>query len=86
MRRVKNSVPLDECKRRALAFLRSHHGMVKASAVASAIWPDAEFRSQGAGAAASRILVHLQRGGLVEWTSTNSDWGWRVRCPRAGSA
>jgi len=79
MRRVKNSVPLDECKCRALAYLRSHPGCVKASMVAGSIWPDAEFKAQGAGAAASRILVHLQRDGLVEWTSTDSDWGWRVR-------
>lgn len=81
MRRVKEHVPLDECKRRALAYMRTldRRELVKASSVAQAIWPDAEFiTAQGAGAAASRILSHLQNDGLVEWTSTTTDWGWRI--------
>jgi hypothetical protein len=86
MRRVKQAVPLDECKRRALAFMRNlrkrHAGypceFVKASQVAYAIWPDATFTAQGAGAAASRILKHLERDGLVRWDSDGEDWGWKA--------
>ena len=80
MRRVKHAVPLDECKRRALAYMRKQHPrcFVKASQVAYAIWPDATFTAQGAGAAASRILKHLERDGLVRWDSDGEDWGWKA--------
>jgi hypothetical protein len=78
MRRVQNRVPLEECKRRALKYLRGQTRLVKASSVAGAIWPDAVFHAQGAGAAASRILKHLERARLVYWESRNGDWGWKA--------
>ncbi len=71
---------MDEAKRRALAYLRGKK-YVKASCVAGAIWPGVEFRAQGAGAAASRILKALEKDGLVKWSSASdsSDWGWQAR-------
>ena len=82
MRRVKERVSLEECKRRALSYLqeareRDPNALSKASGVAGAIWPGVEFHAQGAGAAASRILKHLERDGLVQWDAHNGDWGWR---------
>jgi len=84
MRRVKDRVPMDECKRRALEYLREWRERIryiKASSVAGAIWPGVEFKPQGAGAAASRILRVLQKDGLVVWSASNEgdDWGWRIR-------
>lgn len=79
MRRVKEAVPLEECKRRAMEYLRAHRRQfTKASSVAGVIWPGVEFHSQGAGAAASRILKHLERDGLAKWSSDDHDWGWRI--------
>lgn len=75
MRRVRDRVPLDECKRRALAFLSDDP--VPASAVAEAIWPGTEWRAaQGAGAAASRVLWALKKDGAARWTSARGRWGW----------
>lgn len=79
MRRVKEAVPMATCKERALTGMRellrltSH---VKASGIAIFIWPDTEFRSQGAGAAASRILKALEADGEVRWSSDGRHWGW----------
>lgn len=79
MRRVAERVPLAEAKRRALAYLRANGKHVKASSVAAAIWPGAKFKSQGAGASASRVLVALEKDGEVRWRSDGSDWGWEAR-------
>lgn len=78
MRRVKTSVALAECKIRALIYLEQKGRMelVKASAVAGAIWPGVQFHSQGAGAAPSRILRSLIDQKAVEWDVDNGDWGW----------
>lgn len=78
MRRVKTKVPMEECKSRAIAFLRTQSIFCKASGVAYAIWPDATFRAQGAGAAASRILKALEKDGLVRWTSDGRQWGYEL--------
>lgn len=79
MRRVKNSVPLHECRIRALQYLRDYQGRyTKASGVACKIWPGVRFTSQGAGAAASRILRNLQNDGLVKWVRDDSDWGYAI--------
>ncbi len=80
MRRVSERVPLAECKRRALEYLKKSPGKSyqKASSVAAAIWPGAEFTSQGAGAAASRILRQMIEDG-VYWDSCETDWGWNWR-------
>ncbi len=79
IRRVKVAVPMPEAKRRVLKFFESHPGLRKANEFAVAIWPEATFKSQGAGAAASRILVALQKDGLVKWDSDGRDWGWILR-------
>lgn len=78
MKRVKESVPMEECKLRALRYLASsqHHPYVRASAIAYAIWPDVEFRAQGAGAAASRIMRRLIDDGLARWNAEH-DGGWK---------
>lgn len=79
MRRVKEAVPMPECKERALSGMRELHKRyrrIKASQVAIFIWPDTEFKAQGAGASASRILKDLERDGEVRWSSTGQDWGW----------
>lgn len=79
-------VPLGEAKRRVLAYLAKHlrngEYCIGASAIAIAIWPNHQMTSQGAGAAASRILKRMD--GLVEWTSYENPtrWGWRLT--RAG--
>lgn len=79
IRRVKVAVPMPEAKRRVLEFFKTHPGLRKASEFAIAIWPEAHFRAQGAGAAASRILVALKKDGLVAWRSRDGDWGWELR-------
>lgn len=82
------AVPVPEAKRRALRYLCSLHRMdlAKASCVAGAIWTDHPFRTgQGAGAAASRILKLLEKDGHAEWTSTGSDWGYRVTMAGSGA-
>ena len=67
---------MPEAKRRVLAFMKKNPGMRRASEFAVVIWPEAVFKAQGAGAAASRILVALQKDGLVRWTSSGDNWGW----------
>ena len=76
MRRVEVAVPMAEAKRRVLVFMEKYPGLRKASEFGYAIWPEANFTSQGAGAAASRILVALKKDGWVRWSSRNGDWGW----------
>lgn len=81
MRRVPETVPLDECKHRCLEFMRSmpRGYLMKASEAAVHIWPEARFTGQGAGAAASRILTALKRDGLVSWkveTIPCKEWGY----------
>lgn len=73
-------VSIEVARERALAHLRGCHllELEKANCVALAIWPDHRMTSQGAGAAASRILKLLQRDGLVEWTARNGDWGYKL--------
>ena len=75
-------VPIAEAQRRALEYLQGEFARgaryTKASSVAIEIWLDHQMTSQGAGAAASRILKSLERGGLVRWNSNRDDWGWIV--------
>ena len=80
MRRVKVPVPMLLAIRRAVAFLgeQPRGYLSKASSVGYRIWPGVEFHSQGAGAAASRILKRAELNGLVEWAVTPNDWGWRI--------
>jgi len=84
MRRVGKRVPLDTCKQRAVDFGRGKPSL-PASAFAKAIWPDAEFiTSQGAGAAASRILKALSREGRAQSACLRDkherpiSWGWEI--------
>ena len=78
MRRVLIAVPIAECKRRVLEFLDQHPGRHKPNEFAAAIWPGVAFHSQGAVAASSRILKHLEREGLIchSISLDGSDWGW----------
>ena len=82
MRRVKNVVPIEVAKERALTYLASRHRseLTKASAVGSAVWPDVSMTAQGLGGAGSRILRRLKDGGFVEWVSSplGEDWGYRI--------
>jgi hypothetical protein len=81
IRRAKATVPMAECKLRALRYLGKQHcrELIKASSVAGAIWPGVEFHPQGAGAAASRILRKLIDDKTAEWTRAwNNDWGYRI--------
>lgn len=83
-------VPLEECKRRALEFGRTlnpgdQRGTAAASEFAEAIWPGHKMKPQGAGAAATRILKHLEAEGRAGWIShyergeSRSRWGWWAR-------
>jgi hypothetical protein len=80
IRRVKESVPIEEAIRRALFYLSARPALhlSKASEVAYAIWPDSTFHGQGAGGAASRVLRRADKAGLTKWTSNGSDWGWKL--------
>lgn len=71
-------VDLETAKARALDALRSNPGLNAASTIAGFIWPDHSMKVQGAGAAASRVLKHLQRDGRVRWHSTRHNWGWTL--------
>ena len=72
-------VPIEEAKRRALAYLIDQGGRpAKLNCIALAIWPDATFTSQGAAGAASRIVKLLQKEGKVGWIRTRADWGYRA--------
>jgi hypothetical protein len=80
MRRVKTTVPYEECKVRVMRSLSPATPMC-ASSVAEKIWPEAQFlNAQGAGAAASRILKRMEKENLVKWISNKAGWGW-VRFP-----
>ncbi len=71
---------MDECINRALRHGLENRGLEPANAYALAIWPGATWvASQGAGAAASRILKVMRKRGLVRWTSRGHEaWGWEL--------
>ena len=72
-------VDLQTAEARALTQLaRLRYGVTRASQVADAIWPGHEMARQGAGAAASRILVGLKAKGFAVWTIVNQNWGWML--------
>jgi hypothetical protein len=68
-------VDYETAKQRALAVLDTRYHSF-ANSVAGAIWPNHEMKSQGAGAAASRILKRMEKEGLVSWSSNDHTWGW----------
>lgn len=78
-------MPMEEAKRRALEFGQLQGSkLLPASWFADAIWPGHRMEPQGAGAAASRVLVALRREGRAGWESRysggrRSDWGWWAR-------
>lgn len=80
MRRVGATVPIEECQRRALEYMSRSRpaNLFKASQIGYAIWPEGNFKAQGAGAAGSRILRRLVKTGEVSWEVTESDWGYRL--------
>lgn len=74
-------MPLAECRIRALLYLNQHPRGDYANAIGYAIWPGTSFKSQGAGAAAARILAGLRKDGLVSYaragyaiTGAGIDW------------
>lgn len=71
-------------KTRVLEFLRTDRTRY-ANEVAIVIWPDHQMTSQGAGAAASRILKRMEKEELVCWTSHSSGWGWKATSFKKGS-
>jgi hypothetical protein len=73
-------VSLEVAKRRALGCLAVGYrgGYTYANAVAAEIWPSHQMTSQGAGAAASRILRGLEKEGLVWYGSNATEWGWQI--------
>ena len=68
-------VSYEVAKERALGVLEKRNPTF-ANAVAQVIWPTHRMTSQGAGAAASRILKRMEKEGLVRWTSNAHWWGW----------
>ena len=72
-------VSMEVAKKRALTSLQRWHP-VPASHVAQTIWPGHEMTGQGAGAAASRILVALRKEGKVIWGMDihRLRWGWML--------
>lgn len=81
VRRVRTPVTVEEAKRRLVEYRgKNGPGPHSASSLASIIWPDARFiTSQGAGAAASRVLKRLG----CYWRSVEAplQWGWIISFP-----
>lgn len=83
MSRVRERVPMEEAKRRAIEY-GTGKGLLPACGFAYAIWSGAEWTSnQGAGGAASRVLKALERDGRARWeveyfAGRARRWGWRV--------
>jgi hypothetical protein len=71
-------IPLQTAEARALACLDRETPRV-ASSVADFIWPEHRMTGQGAGAAASRILVGLRKRGAAAWICRHGSWGWTKR-------
>lgn len=76
MKRVTHPVPLAEARARLLGYRERHgNGLHKANTLADVIWPQQPFKTtQGAGAAASRVLKRLG----CKWRTTGSQWGWSI--------
>ena len=73
-------VDLPTARARALRYLaiQPRLSLVPANCVAIEIWPDHQMTSQGAGAAASRILKGLEKDGLIRWDSNGQNWGYVI--------
>lgn len=88
MRKVGAKIPIEECKRRALAFMQENSKeradrLFGASQVAMAIWPEASnMRAQGAGLIGARILHLLEKDKTVRWASARigkwESWGYQL--------
>lgn len=76
MRRVKETVTLEEARRRLIAhaLTREPGRIYGAAELADVIWPGHNMRAQGAGGAASRVLKKLGH----TWVSRNGSWGWTL--------
>lgn len=73
------TVALPVARSRALrALLLVWPDLVPAAFVGMHIWPENELRAQGLGAAASRILVGLQKDGLARWDVKGDRWGYQL--------
>lgn len=79
-------VDYETAKTRALAAL-DYDQPRPASSIAVAIWPDSEFKAQGGGGAASRILKRMEAENLAYWICRRDRdnkaiaWGW-IRMPQ----
>jgi hypothetical protein len=73
-------VDLATAKRRALAYLvkADRRELIVANCIAIEIWPDHEMTSQGAGAAASRVMKVLEKDGLARWNGDHEHWGYQI--------
>ena len=73
---------LETATERLLAYRRDNDmGPHRAAILASVIWPDGKWLStQGAGAAATRVLKKLG----CHWIRTKHNWGWILTFPNAG--
>lgn len=80
MRRVTEKVSMPMARERALRYLasRDRRELVKASAIADAIWSGHSMTGQGAGGAVSRVLHYLSRDAMAVWISDGEGWGWRI--------
>ena len=80
IRRVKSAVCDAEARKRLEEYRKSHGpGPHRAAILAYVIWTDALWRtSQGAGAAASRVLKRLG----CYWTERAGNWGWMISLPQ----
>lgn len=75
MRRVEQKVSLDLARERLAAYREKNGaGPFKAATLADVIWPGARWiKSQGAGAAATRVLKRLG----CRWDGRDRvNWGW----------
>ncbi len=71
-------VTYEVAKGRALDCMKETRRLYHASEVGLYIWPGCGLRSQGLGAAASRILKRMEGEGIVRQgpSSRNDAWGW----------
>jgi len=80
MRRVKNKVSLSEARKRLQKFKYKHgRKLFYASELADVIWPEKPFiNSQGAGAAASRVLKRVNAYWIIRRHSYGYERGWSL--------
>jgi hypothetical protein len=75
-------VPYELAKERVLAYLRKSRSLEGPARIAEEIWPGHKMRAQGAGFAATAILLKMKKEGLVrrsyEKFGKYTVWGWEI--------